>query len=174
MRDRRGIRIDLENLDHDPRVEWAVRLAMGVTFMLVGVFLVALALGYEPRSGGQLQVPPWVGATAGVLMMGGGLAVLLPKRRSIGWLIAMVILAGSGAISIWVGVFGDPAEISGGLPLLAERTNQTIGRVAFTLGGLTCLAILAYGLWLGPGGRVRATTEISTGADRGHGDRKAS
>ncbi|TVS08551.1 MAG: hypothetical protein EA417_22560 [Gammaproteobacteria bacterium] len=158
MRDKKGIRIDLENLDQDPRVEWAVRLAMGVTLMLVGMFLVALALGYQPRSGGQLQVPPWVGAIAGVLLMGGGVAVLLPKRRSIGWLIAMVILAGSGAISLWIGLFGDPAEISGGLPLLPESTNQTIGRVMFTLGGIICLAILAYGLWLGPGGRGRKPT----------------
>ena len=159
MRDRRGIRIDLENLDQDPRVQWAVRLAMGVPIMLVGVFLVALAFGYQPSSGGQLDVPPWVGAVAGVLMIGGGVAVLMPKQKAVGWFIAMVILAGSGSISVWIGVLGDPTKISGGLPLLPESTNQSIGRVMFTLGGMACLAILAYGLWLGPSGRGRKKTE---------------
>lgn len=62
----------------------------------------------------------------------------------------MIVLAGLGLTGLWVAVFAAPGSISGGLPLLPGKVNDTIARFAFGAGGLACLALLVWGLRLGP------------------------
>lgn len=140
-------------MDHDPKLEFAVRVVLGVPILLVGAFLVALALGFQPSTEGELQVPAWIAALAGVMMAGGGLAVLFPNKRTLGWAMAMLILAGGGTFALWVGLVSDPEKIGGGLPFIPREINQRIGQIGYTLSGLFCIALLVYGLWLGPNNR---------------------
>ena len=139
-------------MDHDPKLELVVRLLMGGAVLLVGGFLIALSLGFEPAGEGELHVPDWVAGLAGLMMAGGGVAVMFPNKRVLGWALAMMILAGFGVIGLWVGLVSNPAEIAGGIPLVSQEANQRVGQVLFTLGGVFCLALLGYGLWVGPTG----------------------
>jgi hypothetical protein len=137
-------------MEHDRRVEVAVRGAMAVLLVSVGGFLLALALGLHPAGGDALRAPAWVVGAAGVTLAAAGAVILFPNERVAGWAVAMLFLAGSGCAALWVGLWADPSGISGGLPLISDQANTRIGRVVFTLGGVGCLALLVVGLRLGP------------------------
>lgn len=137
-------------MDHNPHLALAVRGTMAVLLLAVAVFMLALAFDlYTPESG-QLRAPKWIVGISGLMFAGGGMAVLFPDNQVLGWAIAMLILACATATSLWVGLFANPDGISGGLPLLSQATNTRIGRVAFTVSGILCLALLLWGLKLGP------------------------
>lgn len=137
-------------MEHDPRLELAVRGTMAVLLVGVGGFLVALALGLHPAGGDALRAPAWMVGAAGVILAAAGAVIVFPNQRVAGWVVAMLFLAGSGCMGLWVGLWADPSGTSGGLPLISDQTNTRIGRVVFTVGGLVCLVLLVLGLRLGP------------------------
>lgn len=135
---------------HDPRVALAVRGTMAVLLFIVAAFLLALAFGLHSPGPGEVRTPPWIVAVGGLVFAVAGLAVLFPDQPAAGWAAAMLILACAAITGLWIGLFADPAGISGGVPLISSEANARLGRAVFGLGGLLCLALLAWGLWLGP------------------------
>lgn len=137
-------------MQHSSRLEFAVRGGLALVMVLVGAFLVALGFGWYTPEAGQLRAPPWIAIGSGAVFAGAGLAVLFPKNATLGWVIAMLILACTGSAALWIGVFADAKDISGGIPLIPQAINTLIGRVVFTLSGILCLVVLVWGLRLGP------------------------
>lgn len=140
----------MRRMDHDPRLALAVRLVMVLMLFLVAAFLLALAFGLHSPGPGDVRTPPAMIAIGGFVFAVAGVALLFHDRPAVGWGAAMVILACASVGGLWVGLFADPADISGGMPLISAEANTRIGRTAFTVGGLLCLLLLAWGLWLGP------------------------
>jgi hypothetical protein len=127
-----------------------VRLVMALMLFVVAAFLLALAFGLHSPGPGEVRTPP-VMIGMGVLVFAvAGVALLFHDRPAVGWAAAMVILACAGLAGLWIGLFADPAEIGGGVPFISAEANTRVGRTAFTLGGLLCLVLLAWGVWLGP------------------------
>ena len=142
-------------MDYDPRLARGVRAAMALTSFLLGVFMLGLATGVLAPAADALRTPGWLVGIGGLVFVVAGIAVALQHRPAAGWLAAMFILGCGAAAGLWIGLYADPGEISGGVPLLSESANTALGRAAFALGGLLCLALLAWGLWLGPGRQRR-------------------
>ena len=132
-----------------------VRIFMALLMFVAAGLLIGLAVGAYTPVAGALRAPAWLVAIGGLVFAGGGLAVLFPHHPAVGWSVAMVILASLGIIALWVGLAATPEEISGGLPLLSREANVRLGRAVFTVSGLLCLALLGWGLWLGPGRQRR-------------------
>lgn len=132
------------------RLEFAVRGGLALVMLLVGAFLVALGFGWYAPETGQLRSPPWIAVSSGIVFAGAGLGVMFPKSATLGWAIGMLILACTGGAALWIGVFADARDISGGIPLIPQALNTLIGRAVFTLSGILCLLVLVWGLRLGP------------------------
>lgn len=137
-------------MQHSSRLEFAVRGGLALVMLLVGAFLVALGSGWSSPEAGQLRAPPWIAISSGLVFAGAGLAVLFPKNTTLGWVVAMLILACMGGMALWIGVFAEAEDIIGGIPMLPRPINTLIGRVVFTLSGILCLVVLVWGLRLGP------------------------
>ena len=136
-------------MQHSSRLEFAMRGGFALVMLLVGAFLVALGFGWYSPEAGQLRSPPWIAIGSGVVFAGAGLAVLFPKKTTLGWAIAMLILACTGGAALWIGLFADAQDISGGIPFIPQAINTLVGRAVFTLSGLLCLVVLVWGLRLG-------------------------
>lgn len=137
-------------MSYDLRLARAVRAGMALLAFVVGGFMLGLALGWISPAPDAVRTPGWLVGMGGVVFLVAGLALLFQSSPVAGWLAAMVILACGAAAGLWIGLMADPAEIRGGLPLLSQGANARLGRAAFAFGGLTCVALLAWGLWLGP------------------------
>ncbi len=137
-------------MDYDPRLARTVRIVMSLMLFALGAFLLGLATGVVAPAADAVNAPGWRVGIGGAVFLVSGVAVLLQHRPAAGWFAAMVILTCGAAAGLYIGLFGDPANIEGGVPLLSRDLNERIGRAVFALSGLVCLALLAWGLWLGP------------------------
>jgi len=137
-------------MQHSSRLEFAFRGGLALVMLLVGAFLVALGFGWYSPEGGQLRAPPWMAISSGLVFAGAGLGVLFPKSPTLGWVIAILFLACAGGAALWIGVFAEAKDISGGIPILPQALNTLIGRAIFTLSGILCLVVLVWALRLGP------------------------
>lgn len=135
---------------HDPRLALAVRATMAIMLLLAGAFMLGLGSGLLAPSADAVRTPGWLVGIGGVVFLLAGIAILFPHRPAVGWLVAMVMLACAAAAGLWIALFADPADISGGVPLISDAANARLGRLAFGFGGLVSLALLGWGLWLGP------------------------
>jgi hypothetical protein len=137
-------------MESAPRLARAVRAVMALTLFLLGAFMLGLALGVVSPAEGAVRTPGGLVGIGGLVFLVAGTAVVFQHRPAAGWLAAMFMLACGAAAGLWIGLVADPGEISGGVPFISESANTRLGRAAFALGGLLCLALLAWGLWLGP------------------------
>lgn len=57
-----------------------------------------------------------------------------------------VICLSLSIIGFWIVFYGDAENIQGGIPFIAEATNQVIGRIVFGFGALITglLAVVAF------------------------------
>lgn len=137
-------------MNYDPRLAWTVRIVMSLMLFALGGLLLGLAVGVVAPAADAVNTPGWMVGIGGAVFLVSGVAVLLQHRPAAGWFAAMVILACGAAAGLYVGVLADPANLEGGVPFVSREANERIGRTVFALGGLVCLALLAWGLWLGP------------------------
>lgn len=142
-------------MEYDPRLAWTVRIGMSLMLFALGVFLLGLATGVVAPAADAVNTPGWMVGVGGAVFLVSGVAVLMQHRPAAGWFAAMVILACGAAAGLYIGLFADPANIEGGVPFVSREANERIGRTVFALSGTVCLALLGWGLWLGPDGRRR-------------------
>jgi hypothetical protein len=124
---------------------------MVIMLLLTGAFMLGLASGLVSPRADAVRTPGWLVAIGGVVFLLAGIAIVFQHRPAVGWVVAMVMLACAAAAGLWIALLADPADISGGVPLMSDAANARLGRLAFGFGGLVSLALLAWGLWLGPG-----------------------
>lgn len=137
-------------MDYDPRLARWVRAGMALMLFALGLFLLGLATGVVPPAADAVNTPGWMVGVGGAVFLVSGFAVMFQHRPAAGWFAAMVILACGAAAGLYVGVLADPANLQGGVPFVSREANERIGRFVFAFGGVICLALLAWGLWLGP------------------------
>jgi hypothetical protein len=137
-------------MNYDPRLAWTVRIVMSLMLFALGAFLLGLATGVVAPAEESVNTPGWMVGIGGAVFLVSGVAVLMQHRPAAGWFAAMVILVCGAAAGLYIGLFADPANIEGGVPFVSREANERIGRAVFALGGVVCLALLAWGLWLGP------------------------
>ena len=125
-------------MDYDPRLAWTVRIVMSLMLFALGAFLLGLATGVVAPAEDAVNTPGWMVGVGGAVFLVSGVAVLMQHRPAAGW------------FGLYIGLFADPANIEGGVPFISRDANERIGRAVFALSGLICLALLAWGLWLGP------------------------
>ena len=114
--------------------------------LVIGVFIIALALGIIPEDPGNFHAPPIVVGLAGAVFLIGGLSLLVKAQsawRAIG---AALILGCMGAVGAWVTFFGDSSKIEGGLPFLSQETNALLGRGVFGVGTLLVLCFMVWAI----------------------------
>jgi len=137
-------------MERDPRLVLAVRAVMALLLFGLGALLLGLAIGVVAPTDSAARGPAWMTGIGGAVFLVSGFAVLFRHRPAAGWFAAMVMLACGAAMGLYLGLLADPASIAGGVPFISPEANARIGRVAFGLGGVACIALLCWGLWLGP------------------------
>jgi hypothetical protein len=163
-------------MDEQARSLDKTAIACGLLAIALGVFILLSAFGIIPSRGGT-DGGHWIGVSAGLAFVFGGLAVViqscakatpsgeLPSSTPI-WvrltlrLLSLAIVVALGAIGTWV-AFG-PGERKFGIsiPFLPAWLNEPIGRTAFGIGAiliwlfLIVMAVVGARSLRGPKGRV--------------------
>lgn len=120
------------------------RLAYGLACIALGLYPVALGLGYFPVDEARLTAPSWVVAAAGFAFVIAGLMILLADHSRANDLLAGILLLIFGAIGAWVSLFSSSEGFSGGWPFFSQELNVFLGRCLFGLGALISFAICGY------------------------------
>lgn len=129
---------------------------IAVAVACVGAFLVLLGADIVPQRVFKPNVPSLVLVVIGLALILAGMSVFFRvgspiANRMIG--VCMLLMA---LPFFWVAFFGDPRQISGGIPFLPAQYNRLLGRFMFGLGAL-------FWLWLG----VMALRHAKDQADEG-------
>lgn len=119
---------------------------IGTVCLAAGLLITAVALGLISVPPEDVHAPMWVlGLCGSVFVLGGIMAMAGPKARVTALGAALMCLC-FGVVGGWVAIAAPPGSIAGGIPLLSQETNDTIGRFLFGGGALMCLAIAALAL----------------------------
>ena len=120
------------------------RLITGILCVVLGLVPVAIALGVIPVSDAQLHAPMWIVALSGVVFIIAGCMIFLGNHTWANDLLAGVLCLLFGVAGTWVAFFSSSDGFSGGIPLLSQAANVTLGRWVFGLGALLSFSISIY------------------------------
>ncbi|MEM1055634.1 MAG: hypothetical protein AAGI52_08905 [Bacteroidota bacterium] len=118
---------------------------LGVLTLGMGLFVTAIGLGIVPVDPANVHAPMWVLAVCGLVFVIGGVAVLAHGRPGIQSAAGLTIVLAFGLVGGWVALFGDAAQMSGGIPFLPRALNVALGRGLFGIGAVLCFAFFAWG-----------------------------
>ncbi|MEZ4697717.1 MAG: hypothetical protein R2832_14985 [Rhodothermales bacterium] len=104
-----------------------------------GVVPILIAIGVIELDAGSVHAPMWVLAMCGGVFILAGIMVLLGQNSRASYFLAALLCLCFAAIGGWVAPAA-AAENFGGIPFVPSKTNFSIGRIAFGLGALLCLA----------------------------------
>lgn len=122
------------------------RLAYGVGCIALGVYPIAVSLGYIPTDEPGSTAPSWVIAGAGFSFVIAGFMILLANHSRANDLLAGILLMIFGVLGVWVSLFSSNEGFSGGLPFLPQEQNILIGRWVFGFGAVISFALCAWAL----------------------------
>lgn len=118
--------------------------------VLIGLWLIAVALGFIPVPPGTLHAPRWVLGAIGVMFVLGGLLAATTSGGRVATALAASLLTLLGALGAWVAALGDSEMMrvaaSGGAVAIAIPAPQAplVARIAFGVGALIVLGWAAY------------------------------
>lgn len=110
----------------------------------IGVFFVLMGAGIIPIELQENEAPAWIITVCGVIFCVAAALTLRGQGAKFNQLLSAVLIALMGTIGAWVALFGDSGQMSGGINLLSDAGNITLGRVVFGLGALVCYAIAIH------------------------------
>ncbi|MBO6793652.1 MAG: hypothetical protein JJ895_07065 [Balneolaceae bacterium] len=124
----------------------AIAIFMGT----VGVFFVLMGAGIIPIELQENEAPAWIITICGLIFCIAAALTLRGQGDKFNQLLASILIALMGSIGAWVALFGDADQMSGGINLLSDAGNITLGRIVFGFGALVCygIAIHAFRLHL--------------------------
>lgn len=148
-------------------------LFMGALFLLAGLMILFVALGWIMVDPETIHAPRWVLGILGGVFGLTGVAILYyglinamgvedPTGREgadekfsvVGWLLGLVIAGGMATVASWV-AFG-PGERAfsgsvgvGGLAIGGSAQSETLGRLVFGFGAVLAAAFTVWGLVYG-------------------------
>lgn len=121
-----------------------LRFRLGWPVTVLGLAVIALALGILPLDGSHWNAPKWIVGLSGAVFVIVGLMMLSGEESRINDMMAALLLTGLGLIGGWIGIFGADEGFSGGLSFLPEAVNISLARGLFGTGALICLLLAAY------------------------------
>jgi hypothetical protein len=130
-----------ENLEN---ISGRSRLAWGLFCIAVGCYPIAVALGLLPVDEARLMAPMWAVAMAGFMFVVAGAMILIGNHRWANDLLAGILTLLFGIMGTWTSLFSPSEGFSGGIALLSDESNVTLGRWMFGIGALMCFAVSAY------------------------------
>lgn len=104
-----------------------------------------MATGVAPLEHKNLHAPSTILFLLGIAFLAGGLAIVFRTNERV-TLALVVVPASFLVVGIWIAFFGDPDQFSGRIFLLSRDNNVTLSRLAFGLGAVLVLALLALAL----------------------------
>ncbi|MEM6327406.1 MAG: hypothetical protein AAF791_09840 [Bacteroidota bacterium] len=125
---------------------------LGVLIVGMGLFITGIGLGVVPVDPATVHAPMWVLAVCGIVFVLGGISVIAHDHRGVQTAAGLTIVLALGLVGGWVALFGDSAQMSGGLPFLPRSLNVALGRGLFGFGALICFAFFAWGISRGRAG----------------------
>lgn len=119
---------------------------LGWVCLLLGIYLMLMALEWLPVEEGSVNAPLWVLALCGIVFICAGLMILLRQhKRLVDWLAALVCFS-FAAVGCWVSLYAPAEGFSGGIPFLGQENNVVLARVVFAAGAVICLLMSIYAL----------------------------
>ncbi len=120
------------------------RFVLGLICIVLGTLPLLVALGVIPVDEADVYAPIWVVAISGMVFLIGGCMIFLGDHSWANDLLAGVLCLLFGVVGVWVALFGSSEGFSGGIPLLSDAVNVTLGRWVFGGGALISFSISAY------------------------------
>ena len=118
--------------------------------VLIGLWLIAVALGFIPVPEGTLHAPRWVLGAIGAVFVLGGLLAATSSGGRVATALAASLLTLLGMLGAWVAAFGESdmmrVAASSGAPAIAIPAPHAplAARIAFGVGALIVLGWAAY------------------------------
>ena len=118
--------------------------------VLIGLWLIAVALGFIPVPAGTLHAPRWVLGAIGAVFVLGGLLAATSSGGRVATALAAGMLTLLGSLGAWVAAFGESdmmriAASSGAVAIAIPAQHAPLAvRVAFGVGALIVLGWAAY------------------------------
>lgn len=120
------------------------RFVLGLICIVLGTLPLLVALGVIPVDEADVYAPIWVVAISGMVFLIGGCMIFLGDHSWANDLLAGVLCLLFGVVGVWVALFASSEGFSGGIPLLSDAVNVTLGRWVFGGGALISFSISAY------------------------------
>lgn len=120
------------------------RFVLGLICIVLGTLPLLVALGVIPVDEADVYAPIWVVAISGMVFLIGGCMIFLGDHSWANDLLAGVLCLLFGVVGVWVALFACSEGFSGGIPLLSDAVNVTLGRWVFGGGALISFSISAY------------------------------
>lgn len=146
-------------------------LFVGIAFIAVGVYPLAIGLGFAAARPGSVHAPLWVVAIAGACFIFIGAAFAAPREdtRLRGFLLGLMV-TGLAIVFDWVAFGPGERHFSGGISFagnaMRAASDETSGRIAFGIAAVILDAFAAWGWyrWLqalrgGPGAERQSGIE---------------
>lgn len=131
------------------------RIIFGLLCIASGVMPVLAAFDLGPLDRGAIHGPSWLGATAGGILILGGIALLLgqrPRPDSFSYVLFVLIFGAFAAIGNWIAFGPGPRQcevaIVGSLFESASVANEITCRVGFGIGAAIMDGVL---IWMAAG-----------------------
>jgi len=131
---------------------------LGWLMVFLGLYPLLASAGVLPLNPQDVHAPRWVLALCGFIFLLGGLMMLLGHRARVNDALAALFCYSAAAVGVWVALFGDASQMSGGIPFLPREANVVLGRAVFGFGAVISLAVAVYATRrsLGVGSAVHA------------------
>lgn len=120
------------------------RFVLGLICIVLGTLPQLVALGLIPVAEADVYAPIWVVAISGMVFLIGGCMIFLGDHSWANDLLAGVLCLLFGVVGVWVALFASSEGFSGGIPLLSDAVNVTLGRWVFGGGAFISFSISAY------------------------------
>lgn len=91
-----------------------------------------------------MLAPMWVVALCGIVFLIAGCMIFLATHSRASDMLAAILCLLFGIVGTWVSLLSPSEGFSGGIPLLSQESNVTLGRWMFGGGAVICFAISAY------------------------------
>ena len=115
-------------------------------FVLMGLLMLLVGMSIIEAPEESINAPLWVIRLCGFIFISAGIMIYLGEKNPYNHIFAAIIVFGMAAIGLWVSIFGDAKDFSGGLPLLGDETNVLLARLIFGSMAIMCIAIGIYAL----------------------------
>ena len=124
----------------------SLKRKMAFVSIFIGVIFILMGVGIIPFERQPNEAPKFVLAVCGGIFGMAGLMSLMENHTKYLNLMASILIAMMGSVGAYVALYGESGNMSGGIGILSNSANITLGRVMFGFGAIICFAISVHAL----------------------------